>query len=137
METSGSNSSKKRKMCREEDEDEEAKMETFFALVRNIRDTRDRWVNLRSGDSQNKRGKIITGKEENGIGVWKPTFELEDFADEQARYLNKDPSLALLAGASQTKNSDKEEEGQKVRSMAVCFKIQGKEGGEIIVHRFI
>lgn len=70
-----SNSNKKRKLiCREEEheEEEETKMETFFALVRNFRDTRDRWMGLRSGDRKSKRGKIITAKEEGR--VWKPRF---------------------------------------------------------------
>ncbi|TKY52428.1 hypothetical protein E2542_SST23950 [Spatholobus suberectus] len=110
MEKGGSNCSKKRKICREEDEDDEAKMETFFALVRNIRETRDRWIGLRSGDGDHKRGKVMRGKEENRAGVWKPAFQVEDFADEQARRPNSDPSSALLAGASQ---SAKEEDAEK------------------------
>ncbi|KAG4917219.1 hypothetical protein AAZX31_02G009400 [Glycine max] len=105
-----SNSNKKRKLiCREEEheEEEETKMETFFALVRNFRDTRDRWMGLRSGDRKSKRGKIITAKEENI--VWKPTFQLEDFADEQARCRNSlEPSAS-----SQSKNCDKEDAAEK------------------------
>lgn len=94
MEKSGSDSNKKRKI-RCEEEDEEAKMETFFALVRNIRDNRDRWIG-------NKRGKIITAKEEEENRVWKPTFQLEDFADEKT-----------TLGASQSKTCDKEEDAEK------------------------
>lgn len=84
-------------------------METFFALVRNIRDTRDRWMGLRSTDSKSKskKGKIITAKEENSVAVWNPTFQLEDFADEQTRCRTSDPS------ASQSKNFDKEKAAEK------------------------
>ncbi|KAK7392203.1 hypothetical protein VNO78_20633 [Psophocarpus tetragonolobus] len=107
-------SNKKRKLaCREEDEEDEAKMETFFALVRNIRDTRDRWMGLMSCDANSNRGKnkIITAKEDNHntVGVWKPTFQLEDFADDQA----SQPSFALSAAASQTKNTRKEEVSER------------------------
>ncbi|KAL2326721.1 hypothetical protein Fmac_025779 [Flemingia macrophylla] len=96
-------SHKKRKICQEES-DEEAKMETFFALVRNIRDTRDRCSGLRSGDGKRKKGEVIAE-----VGVWKPKFELEDFADEEARRGNsKNPSAT-----SQTKNCCKEKDAEK------------------------
>nr|KYP56134.1 hypothetical protein KK1_002368 [Cajanus cajan] len=110
---SSGNSSKKRKVCQVEEEDEEAKMETFFALVRNIRDTRDRWIGLRSGDSKLKKGEIMRGKEESKVGVWKPKFQLEDFADEEARCGNSDPSLALVGDASRSKTCGKEEDAEK------------------------
>ncbi|KAJ1425622.1 NPR1/NH1-interacting protein [Sesbania bispinosa] len=99
--------SKKRKFCSEEDgaeQDEEAKMETFFALVRSMRETRNRWINFRSGDSSNKK-KIskndITGDiEENRsvtIATWKPTFQLEDFAEEEANKKCGKPEYPALA----------------------------------------
>ncbi|RHN80994.1 putative NPR1/NH1-interacting protein [Medicago truncatula] len=78
------NGSKKRKICNEEldeekQKEEEEKIETFFALVRNMRETRDRW--------RNKMSENI--KEENRVvGVWKPTFKLEDFAEEGASKSN-------------------------------------------------
>ncbi|BAT95245.1 hypothetical protein LR48_Vigan02g150400 [Vigna angularis] len=108
MEMSGSSSSKKRKLvCREEDE--EAQMETFFALVRNIRETRDRWMGLKSGDRRSKRGEIMRKEENNMVGVWKPTFQVEDFADEEARQRKSasDPS------ASQREDCEKKEAAEK------------------------
>lgn len=118
--TAGGNSSKKRKICREEEE-EEAKVEAFFALVRSMRETRDRWINLRSSGGDGGMNKTITGgKEENrnGVGVWKPTFQPEDFAEE-----NGDPKttrLALLEGTTashhQSNNNNciaKEEDAEK------------------------
>lgn len=127
---SNNSSSKKRKIWRKEDdeveedqereEEDEAKMETFFALVRNIRETRDRWINSRSGDdSKNKRMcKNIAGKcEENRVAaLWKPTFQLEDFAEEKAQQCQNPrhhPSLPLLAGKSQSNNSAKEDDAEK------------------------
>lgn len=72
-------------------------METFFALVRNIRETRDRWMGLKSGDRRSKR------KEENNmVGIWKPTFQVEDFADEEARQRK-----------SQRENCEKKEAAEK------------------------
>ncbi|XP_061373642.1 NRR repressor homolog 3-like [Gastrolobium bilobum] len=117
MDISDSNSSKKRKIHREKDEEEqeqeqeqedEAKMETFFALVKSIRESRDRWISFRSGDhSKNKMSKNIVNKEENRVEVWKPTFQLEDFAQE-------DLSVTLLAGSSsQSNNCHKEEDAEK------------------------
>lgn len=122
-------SSKKRKICRKEDdevedqerEDDEAKMETFFALVRKIRETRDPWINSRSGDdSKNKRVCKNTADkyEENRVAtVWKPTFQLEDFAEEKAQQCQNrphhHPTLPLLAGASQSNNSAKEDDAEK------------------------
>ncbi|XP_058742717.1 NRR repressor homolog 3-like [Vicia villosa] len=110
MEISGS--SKKRKIiCSEEDEEkqreEEAKMETFFALVRSMRETRERWKNKVSEDV----------KEKNRVAVWKPTFQLEDFAEEGAadhsdRCRNKDPRVGILEGLS-TKSDNKEDDAEK------------------------
>ncbi|WJX19777.1 hypothetical protein P8452_09419 [Trifolium repens] len=89
MEISGS---KKRKLtCIEEDE-EEAKIETFFALVRSMRETRDRW-------NKNKMSENV--KEENRVvSVWKPMFQLEDFMEDQdaddqcrKRKQNRNPTL--------------------------------------------
>lgn len=118
-------SCKKRKTCREDDEEEqedEAKMEAFFALVRSIRESRDRWISLRSGHRENKRSKSVSldNKEENRnrvVAVWKPTFQLEDFAEEVTTNDHKckhpEPSVALLGGASRSNNCAKEEDAEK------------------------
>lgn len=58
----------------EEGEDnEEQKMEKFFALIRNAKDVRDRLCKEKE-DDDNK--KVEEDKEK---GVWKPNFEPEDF----------------------------------------------------------
>ena len=79
------NGSKKRKICNEEldeekQKEEEEKIETFFALVRNMRETRDRWKNKMS-ENIKEENKVV-------VGVWKPTFKLEDFAEEGASKSN-------------------------------------------------
>lgn len=52
-----------------EEESEEEQMEKFFALIKSTKDARDRL-------SKEK-------EEEKAKGVWKPTFEPEDFMDDQ------------------------------------------------------
>ncbi|KAL2325617.1 hypothetical protein Fmac_024675 [Flemingia macrophylla] len=59
---------RKRKMEKEE-ESEEEQMEKFFALIKSTKNARDRL-------SKEKEG-------EKAKGVWKPTFEAEDFMDDQ------------------------------------------------------
>lgn len=84
--------SKKRKICNEEldeekQKEEEEKIETFFALVRSMRETRERW--------KNKMSENI--KEENKVvGVWKPTFKLEDFAEEGGASKNNNINCANI-----------------------------------------
>ncbi|KAK7269574.1 hypothetical protein RIF29_22306 [Crotalaria pallida] len=134
MEINASNNnnsrSKKRKISSGKEHDEEvvedqeledeAKMKIFFSLVRNIRESRDRWINFRSGHEDNNKNKgvcrnnIIAGKEEEeeektvaAEVVWKPTFQLEDFAEEKA--------LPFVASGSYNNNNnrDKEEDAEK------------------------
>ncbi|CAI8603664.1 unnamed protein product [Vicia faba] len=112
MEISGS--SKKRKIicCDEEDEEkqkeDEAKMETFFALVRSMRKTRDRWKNKMNGDIKGQNGVVAA--------VWKPTFQLEDFAEEGADHSdhcrNRDARVGIFEGVS-TKSNNKEDDAEK------------------------
>ncbi|KAK7392109.1 hypothetical protein VNO78_20536 [Psophocarpus tetragonolobus] len=59
---------RKRKMEREE-ESEEQQMEKYLALIKSTKDVRDRL-------SKEK-------EEEKAKGVWKPTFQPEDFMDDQ------------------------------------------------------
>ncbi|KAF7804959.1 NIM1-interacting protein 1/3 [Senna tora] len=69
---SSSNDIQKRKVCKlQEEEEEEAKVEKFFALIENIRERGD-WL-MKSGNGRrkgNKRSKKLV----------QPTFELQDFA---------------------------------------------------------
>ncbi|RDX69522.1 hypothetical protein CR513_51353, partial [Mucuna pruriens] len=52
-----------------EEESEEQQMEKFFALIKSTKDVRDRL-------SKEK-------EEEKAKGVWKPTFQPEDFMDDE------------------------------------------------------
>ncbi|GMI75995.1 hypothetical protein HRI_001268800 [Hibiscus trionum] len=70
---SGSFESKKRKICHEhDDEDDEEKMEKFYAIINTIREARDRFI-----INNNKKPKV----EEEGkhVAVWKPSFQPQDF----------------------------------------------------------
>ncbi|TKY52337.1 NIM1-INTERACTING 3 [Spatholobus suberectus] len=73
---------RKRKMEKEESEEEQ--MEKFFALIKSTKDARDRF-------SKEK-------EEEKAKGVWKPTFQPEDFMDDEE--LAKINVLRQTAGPS-------------------------------------
>ncbi|KAB1202652.1 hypothetical protein CJ030_MR8G020272 [Morella rubra] len=89
--------SKKRKFCPDPDteEDDEQKMEKFFALIRKIREARERL--LRSGSDitkameteHTKNRKVEAGQKQ--IEVWKPSFEREDFMKERGTSLAGSP----------------------------------------------
>lgn len=106
--------SKKRKT---EDENDDEKVEEFFALLRSTREARDR---LRSKDRTEERHKDrprendkvnidvvdIAGRRREKIhGVWSPTFRPEDFLDHR-----DDGDKLSLAGTSQTSPKDTKEE---------------------------
>ncbi|XP_027367550.1 protein NIM1-INTERACTING 3 [Abrus precatorius] len=59
---------RKRKIEKEE-ESEEVQMEKFFALIKSTKDVRDRLCKEK--------------EEEKAKGVWKPTFQPEDFIDDE------------------------------------------------------
>ncbi|XP_054797672.1 protein NIM1-INTERACTING 1 [Prosopis cineraria] len=114
--------SKKRKIFNEEDEedDDEIKMEKFFALVRSIRESREKLIKFGSdacGETQNGSDKVI----KNGVGVWKPQFEIEDFIEanphhHQNRSQKHPPlhfSLADHASRDNKKAADEEREAEK------------------------
>lgn len=110
--TGASNNSKKRKIYGEEEDEEkqeeEAKMETFFALVRSMRETRERWINSRSGNDTDGKNTITARKEENRVDVWKPTFELEDFAEEDAdQHQNLKPPTAESNNCAEKDDAEK------------------------------
>ncbi|KAG6480706.1 NRR repressor homolog 1-like [Zingiber officinale] len=67
-----SSKSARRKRAAEEDEDSD--MEKFYALLENIKAMRD---SLRKSNSRSKRME-----QKASPPVWKPKFELEDFAEE-------------------------------------------------------
>lgn len=99
---------KKRKICieDEEDQDDEQKIEQFFALIRNIREARER---LKNNDSDVRKKKQKVEEEIKQIHVWKPTFEREDFMEGGAQF------KAIVGSSSQGdhEGTKKEEEDKE------------------------
>lgn len=85
--------SKKRKIFRaEDDDDDEEKIEKFFALIRTMREARDRLLadrGVTKGGS--KRSKIEATRMPTPVLGWKPTFELEDFMHDARMIGENDP----------------------------------------------
>lgn len=118
MESASNCSTKKRKNCygEEVEEDQEAKMEEFFALVRSIRESRERLMNLGSdgyGEIREKGGKKMKEKEEENKvrSVWKPEFKVEDFFEEK-KYcplnIAEEAGNSEILGATTMESDDKE-----------------------------
>ncbi|CAL5399272.1 unnamed protein product [Camellia sinensis] len=92
--------SRKRKVGK--DEDEEEKMEKFFALIRSTRDVRKRMVIT---DIEEEKKKKKKGEEEKlPVGVWNPSFQPEDFME------GGGGSQASLAGPSKRQDETLEED---------------------------
>lgn len=94
---------KKRKICIE-DEDEEQKIEQFFAIIRNIREARERLKN--DFDAKKKKQKVVVEEEMKLIQVWKPAFERGDFMEEEARFKS-------IVGSSQEGDEGSKKEDQE------------------------
>lgn len=105
----------------EEEEDDEQKIDKFFALIKNLREARDRLMSgssaFNGGDDQNRRVKRKVG-EEKPAAVWKPSFQREDFmAPEEAAaavavvapFKNPPPVTALLVGSSSQRGGGNKE----------------------------
>ncbi|XWS31872.1 hypothetical protein CRYUN_Cryun23aG0112900 [Craigia yunnanensis] len=127
---SASFASKKRKISHDDDEDdEEEKMEKFYALIKSIREARDRLIMNNSSaeivnkevaeQSKTKKPKL---EEEKQVLVWKPSFQREDFIEE-ADQLKKPPMS--FASTSQTKegtdNYDQKEEVKEVLDLTLSL----------------
>ncbi|KAE8724049.1 Pectin lyase-like superfamily protein [Hibiscus syriacus] len=97
---SGSFESKKRKIC-QEDEDEEEKIEKFCALVNTIREVRDRFI-------VNKKNRKL--EEGNHAAAWKPSFQPEDFMQETDQL--KKPTMSFATNC-QTKEEETGKEAVK------------------------
>lgn len=115
--------SKKRKYCLDHDddgeEDDEQKMEKFFALIRNIREALDQRVKSNGPDDviegsieinnkRSKKNKVIEEEKKIKIvtEVWKPSFEPEDFMEKVAA----GAQLQTVLGSSQIQKADQEKE---------------------------
>lgn len=81
---SDGNSKKRKIWCGEdeEEEDDEIKMEKFFALVRSIRESREGL--RRFGETENGSSKV-----KNRVGVWTPQFQIEDFMEVDPHHQNR------------------------------------------------
>ncbi|KAJ4844790.1 hypothetical protein Tsubulata_003504 [Turnera subulata] len=121
-----SSSSKKRKICQVDGHDEvgdneEEKIEKFFALIRSIREARDRLLRgrdralLESVDNRKGKRRIEEEKQQQQqqVATWKPSFLREDFMEEEDRDQVKSLSaVTTMVDASDhrtKKGTDKEE----------------------------
>ncbi|KAI9181815.1 hypothetical protein LWI28_018908 [Acer negundo] len=125
---------KQRKLCNHDDdhheeednvndEEEEQKMEEFFALVRSIREARDRLMN-NNGSSyhENKHQQIMKRKlfEEKDKPVireaWNPTFQREDFLpDHHHHHQLKNPNVSILPTSSRDKQGTDQKADQGIK----------------------
>lgn len=103
---------KKRKICHDQDEeDDEQKIEQFFAIIRNIREARER---LRNDSDVKKKKQKVEEDQMKKIQVWKPTFERGDFMEfEEADHHHH--QLKTIVGSSHhgdegTKKEDQDKE---------------------------
>ncbi|KAJ7973112.1 protein NIM1-INTERACTING 3-like [Quillaja saponaria] len=87
----------------EEEEDEETKMEKFFALIRNIREIRHGLIENRNVEKK----KTINAEAEDHkqvMGIWKPSFQLEDFSD------TKEANVIMFINGGGNGDDNKEED---------------------------
>ncbi|KAK8326470.1 hypothetical protein V6Z11_A11G117800 [Gossypium hirsutum] len=110
---SRSSASKKRNISRDDDEEEEENMEKFYALIKSIREARDRWIiNNPSSAENTKKRKLL--EEEKKVVAWNPSFQREDFMGEADKLKKLPPNLTSIGSTSQSKqggddNDQKEE----------------------------
>ncbi|XP_042424404.1 NRR repressor homolog 1-like [Zingiber officinale] len=105
-----SSKSARRKRAAEEDEDSD--MEKFYALLENIKAMRD---SLRKSNSRSKRME-----QKASPPVWKPKFELEDFAEESGVGRHRSRREEEEEG----KEEEEEEAGeQKIMSLDLNFSL--------------
>ncbi|EOX95381.1 hypothetical protein QUC31_005008 [Theobroma cacao] len=102
--------SKKRKICRDDDDDEDDEKETmekFYALVKSIREARDRLMinNSEAAETRSKKRKLEEVKQ---VVVWKPSFQHEDFMEEAQ--LRKPPVRVASTSRSKEGTDDQKEE---------------------------
>ncbi|KAK8269304.1 hypothetical protein V6Z11_D11G119300 [Gossypium hirsutum] len=110
---SRSSASKKRKISRDDDEEEEENMEKFYALIKSIREARDRLIiNNPSSAENTKKRKLL--EEEKQVVAWNPSFQREDFMEEADKLKKLPPNPTSIGSTSQSKqggddNDQKEE----------------------------
>ncbi|KAK9282009.1 hypothetical protein L1049_004920 [Liquidambar formosana] len=87
------------------DEEEEKKIDAFFALIRNIRDAHDQLVGG-SNESKAKGNK----QEKEMKSTWIPSFKLEDFKDDAQVVRSTSPMLPSSSGNKEQRKTEKREE---------------------------
>ncbi|KAJ9171682.1 hypothetical protein P3X46_015011 [Hevea brasiliensis] len=107
---------KKRKLSQgdhhDDDEDnEEVKIEKFFALITNIREARDGLINgsvalKQDMDSNKKKRKLEEENNNMQVAVWKPSFQLEDFLEESHA---KNPRATVVVTSQKNEVPEKED----------------------------
>ncbi|KAK9013640.1 hypothetical protein V6N11_041641 [Hibiscus sabdariffa] len=85
----------------DEEEEEEEKINAFFTLVRNIRDARNQML---IGSQVTKEAAAAAAKEKS---TWTPSFQWEDFADQDHPYLTNNTTTATLPSSSKNNGEQK------------------------------
>lgn len=115
-------SRKRKRSCHviyDEKEDEEEKIDKFYSLIKSIREARDRLINMKgSSDHDHVFNKelinIPINKEPKQIQVWKPSFQREDFMeddhDHADKFMIKTPLLMVPTSSSPTLEASAQKE---------------------------
>ncbi|KAM4118844.1 hypothetical protein ACJW30_03G013600 [Castanea mollissima] len=93
------------------EENEEEKMEKFFALIRSTREVRDLLMRTGANSTEKEEKKVEKDKE---VMVWNPMFQPEDFIEEDEDEDNdkpkNTPGAKSLADPSNKEEKDEEED---------------------------
>ncbi|KAL2456065.1 Uncharacterized protein Adt_01365 [Abeliophyllum distichum] len=86
----------------EDEEDEEKKIEEFFALIRNFKDARNRLNDqMEKGNNKRRRKSDSDSDDHRKSAAWVPAFQWEDFTTEIEF---KRPSSALPLPCNNNRN---------------------------------
>ncbi|KAF9669223.1 hypothetical protein SADUNF_Sadunf14G0085500 [Salix dunnii] len=113
--------SKKRKLFHDDldEENEEEKIEKFFALINGIREARDRLMNASDLalklqiDTTNNSNKRKLEEKKQQFTVWKPSFQREDFMEETEMIRNPPAAAASAMVDSSRRNEATEKDDRK------------------------
>ncbi|KAL3538324.1 hypothetical protein ACH5RR_001690 [Cinchona calisaya] len=96
-----------------EEAEEEEKMEKFFALIRSTRDVRERMAMMSNVDRLKLEEEEKKKANDKQAGVWNPTFQPEDFIEDNRQLSISPPQLhpstikiQEAAGPSNSKRED-------------------------------
>ncbi|KAJ6723295.1 PROTEIN NEGATIVE REGULATOR OF RESISTANCE [Salix koriyanagi] len=121
--TSMDGASKKRKLFHDDldEENEEEKIEKFFALINGIREARDRLMSapdlalkLEMDTSNGNKRKLEEEKKQ--FTVWKPSFQREDFMEETEMIRNP-PAAAASAMVDSSQRKEVTEKDDRRESL--------------------